>query len=370
MLLSDGTIIKGKGFGAPKRVTGESVFNTGMVGYTEALTDPSYGGQILCFTYPLIGNYGVPKYENKDEYGFPKYFESNKIQARGTIIHELCEKPSHWASAKNLNEWLLEEDIPGICDVDTRFLTQKIRTHGVMMSILETSEKPIDISELKNSLQETKTYEQMNLVEEVTDRNFNTIGNQYHNTIVVIDCGIKNGILRNLVKKGFKVVRVRYDTPIKDIISHKPVGIVVSNGPGDPKTCSSTIKTIKEIIEMNIPLLGICLGHQLIALALEGDTYKMKYGHRGQNKACIEIPSNRSYITSQNHGYSVDEKSIEGIGLKKWFVNADDNTIEGMKHENKSCLAVQFHPEATPGPYDTEFIFDEFRSMILKEVKL
>ena len=366
LLLRDGTVFRGKGFGSPKKVVGEVVFNTGMVGYTETLTDPSYRGQILCFTYPMIGNYGVPSYEHVEDDGFPTFFESNRIQSLGVIVHDLCVSPNHWRSTKSFNDWLVEEDIPGIHGVDTRTLTKKLRMHGVMMGILEISEKGIDEKRLVEELGSSKSYDELNLVEEVSVHGSNSFGLENKPTIVLIDCGVKYGIIRNLLARGFRVIRVRYDSSSSEILSHNPIGVVVSNGPGDPKMCTSTIKTIREVLEMNVPTLGICLGNQLLALALGGETFKLKYGHRGQNKPCVDLSSGLSYVTSQNHGYSVDPQSLPGTGLETWFVNADDQTIEGIKHESKPCLAVQFHPEASPGPYDTGFVFDIFQSMIVR----
>ncbi len=336
-----------------------------MVGYTEALTDPSYRGQILCFTYPLIGNYGVPSYERVGKEGLPSNFESDRIQVSGVIAHELCKTPNHWASVKSLHEWVLGEDVPGIWGVDTRSLTQKLRVHGVMMGVLEVSENDVDVSSLQEELESSKSYGELNFVEEVS-KGGEVFGGDHLPPVVLVDCGVKYGILRNLLMRGFRVIRVRYDASSSEILSHKPLGVVVSNGPGDPKLCTPTIKAIKELVDVNVPMLGICLGHQLLALALGGDTYKLKYGHRGQNKPCVDVSTGLSYVTSQNHGYSVDPKSLEGTGLGVWFVNADDRTVEGVKHMSKPCLAVQFHPEASPGPYDTAFVFDVFSRMLLR----
>ncbi|MBI2185436.1 MAG: glutamine-hydrolyzing carbamoyl-phosphate synthase small subunit [Thaumarchaeota archaeon] len=365
LLLQDGTVFHGKGFGHPKKTIGEVVFNTGMVGYTEALTDPSYKGQLLTFTYPLIGNYGVPTYSAKDEHGIPINFESDRIQTQAAIIHELCETPSHWASTKSLDAWLNEEGIPGISAIDTRALTKKLRVHGVMMGALEVSPDPIDLESLKKTLSEAKAYGEQDFVREVSCTSPITYG-KGRKTVAVIDCGVKYGIIRQLVTRGFNVTRFPYDTPADTILSHHPDGVLVSNGPGDPKTCSATVRTVSALLESGLPVLGICLGVQIIALALGGETYKLKFGHRGQNKPCTDLETGLSYVTSQNHGYAVQPDSLPDTGLKTWFINADDCSIEGLKHDSKPCIAVQFHPEASPGPYDTSFVFDDFREMVIE----
>ncbi|MBI4258366.1 MAG: carbamoyl phosphate synthase small subunit, partial [Thaumarchaeota archaeon] len=242
LLLQDGTVFHGQGFGYPKRTIGEVVFNTGMVGYTEALTDPSYRGQLLTFTYPLIGNYGVPPYSDKDEYNLPTHFESDRIQTSAAIIHELCDTPSHWASARNFDSWLREEEIPGITSIDTRALTKKLRVNGVMMGILEVSEEPIDLESMKKALSKAKTYDEQDLVKEVSCPSPLSYG-EGKRTVALIDCGAKNGIIRQLVRRGFNVIRLPYNLDADKILSHDPDGIVVSNGPGDPKNCQETVKT-------------------------------------------------------------------------------------------------------------------------------
>jgi len=364
-VLQDGTRIYGEGFGYPCRVIGEVVFNTGMVGYTESMSDPSYCGQILCFTYPLIGNYGVPSYDSRDEFNFPIFFESEKIQVSGVIVHELCEQPSHWRSVKSFDQWLYEEKVPGISGVDTRELTKKLRMYGVMMGALEVSEEEIDVDALEEELRSSRSYSEMNLVKNVTV-DHPVIHENGDVRAVMIDCGVKYSIIRRLLDRRLTVVRLPYDADIEDVLSYKPDAIVISNGPGDPKACSKTIATVKEIVRTKLPILGICLGVQILTLALGGDTYKLKYGHRGQNKPCIEVETGRSYVTSQNHGYAVNPESLKSTGLEVWFVNSDDRTVEGVKHKDKPCLAVQFHPEAAPGPYDTSFVFDIFSKMVKK----
>ncbi|HEY4699569.1 MAG TPA: glutamine-hydrolyzing carbamoyl-phosphate synthase small subunit [Nitrososphaerales archaeon] len=359
LALDDGTIFRGFGLGFPSRKVGEVVFNTGMVGYTESLTDPSYCGQILCFTYPLIGNYGVPNPSLKDNYGLPIGFESDNLQISGVIMHELCNTPEHWASIMSLDEWLKNGEVPGICGIDTRELTKKIRTHGVMMGVLDVSEEMLTDNELLNLIKKSQNYEEINFIENVSVKEPILYGNG-ENVVVLIDCGVKINIIRELLRRDCKVIRVPYNMSSKDILKYNPKGVIVSNGPGNPKLCTRTVKTVQELFETNVPMLGICLGTQIIALALGGNTFKLKYGHRGQNKPCLDMLSGKGYVTSQNHGYSVDIDSLDNTGLRPWFINADDKTCEGLIHENGKCISVQFHPEASPGPYDTEYVFDEF----------
>jgi carbamoyl-phosphate synthase small subunit len=360
LVLEDGSHFVGQGFGAVKKVSGEVVFSTSMVGYPEALTDPSYKSQILTLTYPLIGNYGVPPLDT--ELGIPIYFESDGIKATGLVIHELCEKPYHWASTKTLDEWLRSEDVPGICGIDTRKLTKKLRIEGVMLGILqvyEEGEEP-NIEKLLKEAEKIPDPNLKDLVGEVTIKEpiwHETGGNK---AVVLIDCGVKYGILRNLLKRGLNVVRVPYNFSAKEIMEYNPSGVIISNGPGDPKKCVKTIDCVRELIEEDIPIMGICLGAQILTLALGGDTYKMRYGHRSQNQPVIDLVTNRCFITTQNHGYAVNLDSVYGTSLKVWFMNANDKTVEGVKHKSKPAFAFQWHPEASPGPYDTEFLFDEF----------
>lgn len=363
LALEDGTIFRGKGFGSIEKTSGEVVFSTSMVGYPEALTDPSYKGQILTLTYPLIGNYGVPPLDL--DYNIPLYFESEKIQPRGLVIHELCEKPYHWASTKTLNKWLLDEEIPGISGVDTRHLTKKLRTHGVMLGILEVYEAENEPS-IDSILKEVKHISDPNLTDLVkqvsvkTPVEYDAKGNH---TIVLIDCGVKYSIIRNLLKRGINVIRVPYDFSAKEVMEYKPDGVFLSNGPGDPKNCVNTIECINELSE-KVPLMGICLGAQILTLALGGDTYKLKYGHRSQNQPALDLITNRCYITTQNHGYAIKKESLAKTPLKAWFMNPNDKTVEGVKHESKPVFAVQWHPEAAPGPYDTEFLFETFLKLM------
>jgi len=368
LLLEDGSLFTGKGFGYKCTRVGEVVFTTGMVGYPEALTDPSYKGQILCFTYPLIGNYGVPSYAMVDEFGLPVHFESWSIQVSGLIVHEVCWSPSHWSSRKILHEWLHEEKVPGIYGIDTRRLVKKLREKGVMMGVLKVydiREEEPDIDALWQMLESSLRYDQIDFVKLVSVKKpVLHKADDDKGLVVLIDCGVKLNIVRSLLRRGYSILRVPYDYPADKIMEFNPIGVVVSNGPGDPKLCKSTIKCIKDLVEYKIPTLGICLGNQLISLALGGDTYKLPYGHRGQNKPCIDLLTRRCYVTSQNHGYAVDPVSLKETGLKVWFLNADDKTVEGVRHEELPIIATQFHPEAYPGPNDTSWIFDYFVKLV------
>ena len=363
LIFDDGTVLDGVGFGFQTTVVGEIVFNTGMVGYTETLTDPSYCGQILTLTYPLIGNYGVPSYETKDKDGIPKHFESEKIQVRGLVIHELSLVASHWNMSMTLDEWLYKEKIPGIMGIDTRSLTKKLRNNGVMMAALVVSDKEIDVEEIKHKLSSTTNYNSEQFMEQVSTKSHHVFGEE-KKSVVVIDTGVKNAILRNIRNIGYKVIKVPWNTPIEKILSYKPKGVVISNGPGDPQKCLDTITTAKSLIEKNIPTLGICLGAQIIGLAGNATTYKLKYGHRGQNKPCLNLDNNQVYVTSQNHGYCIDPESLKDSQFDLWFKNTDDKTVEGIKHKKQKCIAVQFHPEASPGPYDCKFVFEELKNLM------
>jgi carbamoyl-phosphate synthase small subunit len=354
LALEDGTILQGGGFGAPTRVTGEVVFNTGMVGYVESLTDPSYYGQILVQTYPLIGNYGVPK---KMDFG---PMESNGIQVKGYAITDLCKTPSHWSSVKSLSDWLAEQRKPGIFGIDTRELTKRLRTKGTMLGILEVSEEEPDTERISQEIKHIEDPNQSDLVREVSVKRSTTCGDSLGPAIALIDCGVKYGIIRSLLDKGCRVTRFPYDSSESEILKSHPDGIVVSNGPGDPKLCKATIKVLHGLIESGTPLLGICLGLQLIALAEGADTYKMKFGHRGQNHPCLDLRSGKAWITSQNHGYAVDDASLSGTQFATSLNHINDGTVEGIQHQSYPVHAVQFHPEASPGPTEAGAIFNEF----------
>jgi len=360
LVLADGTFVKGVGFGSIKKVSGEVVFNTGMVGYPESITDPSYKGQILMQTYPLIGNYGV----------CPDHFESDGPKIEGYVIHELCREPSHWASKKSLDDWFVETGIPGIERVDTRMLTEKIRIYGVILGILwvyKRGEGP-DSDEILKEAKRIPDPNKIDLVAEVATKEVKTFNVNGKYNVVFIDCGVKQNSIRNMLSKNLKVTLVPPNTTADKILDMKPDGIAVSNGPGDPKMVPYVIKTLKELTETDIPIMGICLGNQLLALALGGDTYKLKFGHRGQNHPCIDLETEKCYITSQNHGYAVKAESLKGTGLKVTWINANDKTVEGLTHTKKPIFAVQFHPEAGPGPQDTQFLFDRFLESMKEHV--
>ena len=365
LIFDDGTVIDGEGFGFPTTAFGEIVFNTGMVGYTEALTDPSYNGQLLTLTYPLVGNYGIPDPAITDEDGISKYFESDKIQIRGLIIHELSLTASHWNLSMTLDEWMYNEKIPGISGIDTRALTVKLSNSGVMMGALVVSDSEIDVEEVKKQLASATHYDSEQFMDEVSTKQEKTFGTE-EQTVVIVDTGAKNAIIRNVREIGYKAILVPWDTPYEKIMSYNPKGVVLSSGPGDPQKCPDTITAVKKLIENNVPTLGICLGAQIIGIAGNTDTYKLKYGHRGQNKPCINLENNQVYVTSQNHGYGIKPESLEKSDFKLWFTNADDKTVEGIKHKTQNCIAVQFHPEASPGPFDCKYVFDELRKLMEK----
>ena len=350
------------GFGYSGLTFGEIVFNTGMVGYTETLTDPSYSGQIVTLTYPLVGNYGVPDPTLRVD-GVSRFFESNKIQVRGLVVHELSLMASHWNLSMTLDEWLYNEKIQGISGIDTRELTKKLRDAGVMMSALAVSENEIDENDVKNKLKSAPNYNDEKFMNSVSTKHVEKFGSGSKN-VVLIDTGTKNAIIRNIHDLGYNIVKVPWNTSIDEILKHKPRGVVISNGPGDPDNCPETISTAKSLIEKNIPTLGICLGAQILASAGGARTYKLKYGHRGQNKPCVNLDNNQVYVTSQNHGYCISPDSLNNSEFDLWFSNVDDKTVEGIKHQNKKCIAVQFHPEASPGPYDCKFIFDELKNLM------
>lgn len=352
LVLEDGTFLNGVGFGATKKVSGEVVFNTGMVGYVEAITDPSYHGQILMQTYPLIGNYGV----------CPDNFESDGPKIQGYVIHELCRNPSHWASKFTLDEWLENTGIPGIEQVDTRMLTKKIRVSGTMLGILQVyAEHDIpDLDALKEEAKHIPDPNKRHLAYEVATNYVKKIDVGGDANIVLIDCGVKQSIVKNLIERKFNVIVVPPKTSAKEILAMNPIGVVISNGPGDPKLCENVIEATCQLVKSKMPILGICLGLEILALCFGGDTYKLKFGHRGQNHTCIDVQSKRCYITSQNHGYAVNETSLKDTGLYVTFINANDKTVEGIAHSTLPVSGVQFHPEASPGPNDVSYLFDQF----------
>ncbi|MBO48989.1 MAG: carbamoyl-phosphate synthase small subunit [Candidatus Nitrosopelagicus sp.] len=365
LILSDGTVLDGMGFGYSTTVFGEIVFNTGMVGYTEALTDPSYNGQILTLTYPLVGNYGIPDLDAVDEDGISKFFESDMMQIRGLVIHELSQTASHWNLKMTLDEWMFNEKVPGISGIDTRAITKKLTSSGVMMAALVVSDEEIDTEKIKNELASITTYTSEKFMDTVSTKEEKIYGTE-NQSVVVIDTGAKNAIVRNVRELGYKAIVVPWNTPYEKVMSYNPKGVVLSSGPGDPQNCPDTIDTAKKLIENNVPTLGICLGAQIIGIAGNTETYKLKYGHRGQNKPCVNLETNQVFVTSQNHGYGIKPESLEKSDFKLWFANADDDTVEGIKHKTQSCIAVQFHPEAAPGPFDCKYVFDELKKLMEK----
>jgi len=352
LVLEDGSEYSGFCFGKARSQAGEVVFSTGMGGYTQTLTDPGLRGQILVSTYPLIGNCGVPFKKEMlcDKHGIPLHFESENIQASGFVISDLCEDPSHYASDCTLSEWLDNGNIPGIFGIDTRALTMRLRESGVMRGkiLVEGSrDVTLDSGVLAHpveevSSQEVKTYKPAESGKQVR--------------IALVDCGVKASVLRSLLARNAEVIRVPWNHDLSGI---EYDGLFISNGPGDPKKCGKTIAMIRKAFAVGKPIFGICIGSQIMALAAGADTYKLPYGHRGQNQPCVEAGTSRCYITSQNHGYAVRGDTLPR-GWEAWFTNANDGTVEGIRSLKHPFSAVQFHPDGCPGPKDTDFLVDRF----------
>ena len=366
LILADGTVFEGKSIGAQGKTIGETVFTTGMTGYLETLTDPSYFGQIVTQTFPLIGNYGV----------IPSDAESMQSWVRGYIVREICDLPNNFRCQKTLDEYLKEQNIVGICGIDTRALTKKLRESGVMNGMLLSGNEADAFSDevLINYIEEIKQYKIRLAVEsvsiskkDITNSN-NLEKNKSNNKVkkvVLWDFGAKANIARELCKRGCEIITVPYDTSAKEITDINPDGIMLSNGPGDPSDNTKIIQEIAKLCESNIPIFGICLGHQLLALARGATTSKLKYGHRGGNHPVKNLETGRVYITSQNHGYAVEAQSLPSFA-KMSFMNVNDGTCEGVKYCDIPAFSVQFHPEACGGPKDTNFLFDDFIKLMEK----
>jgi carbamoyl-phosphate synthase small subunit len=365
LVLEDGTVFGGVRFGGDAPVAGEVVFNTGMTGYPETLTDPSYRGQILIMTYPLAGNYGVPPYA-EDDSGLPRGFESSRIQVAALVVSEHSERYSHHLAARSLDAWLGEAGVPGLHTVDTRAVTKRLRSRGTMLGRIE-------LGGGQPELFDPNATHLVQAVSPTEERVFGG-GDGRRPRVVLVDCGCKTSIVRCLIERGLEVIAVPHD---HYFLNHDFDGLVISNGPGDPQMCGATVKNVERALAVGKPILGICLGHQVLGLAIGGETYKLKFGHRSQNQPCVEVGGNgeegaaekrRCYVTAQNHGYA-----LRGEGLPEdwrvWFHNANDRTVEGIRHTSKPFFGVQFHPEARPGPVDTAWIFDDFVSHVKRGMR-
>ena len=377
LVLSDGTEFEGISFGADRSAAGEAVFNTGMVGYPEAMTDPSYKGQILALTYPLIGNYGVPA--PREENGVDTAFESGKIHISALIVSEYSQSYSHWNAARSLSDWLKSENVPALCGIDTRKLTKILREKGAMLGkviikgdvefydpnaddlVAQVSiKKPREHSPMKGSPAHGIPVHPPRNIPIGNSKKIPQEDGEKSPKIILVDCGMKNNMVTCLTQRGATVLRVPYDY---DFTKEDYDGLFLSNGPGDPKMCNATINNVRKAIEIGKPIFGVCLGNQLLCLAAGGNTYKLRYGHRSQNQPCIQKGTKRCFITTQNHGFAVDRASLGGE-WEEYFVNANDSTNEGIRHRTKPFMSVQFHPEAKPGPVDAEVLFDDFMRMV------
>ena len=344
--LENGMVFKGYSFGYAGPCDGEVVFSTSMVGYPESLTDPSYSGQILCMTYPLIGNYGVPA-DGDDQYGISRNFESDRIHVRGLVISDYSFCYSHWKATRSLDEWLKSQKIPGIYGIDTRELTKVLREHGSMLGII-----------VPDGVEKDFPIEDPNLVNQVALVSCKEVirYGSGEKKVVLVDCGVKNNILRCFIRRGVELIRVPWDY---DFTGMDYDGLFISNGPGNPALCTATVGHIRKALEGDRPIFGICMGNQLLSVAGGASTYKLKYGHRSHNQPVRMAGSNKCFVTSQNHGFAVDNSTL-GPDWEPLFINMNDGTNEGIRHKTKPFFSAQFHPEATSGPTDTEFLFDEF----------
>ena len=347
--LSDGTEFHGKSFGYEQPVAGEVVFNTAMMGYPETLTDPSYAGQLLTMTFPLVGNYGVPPFTFDKQTGLPDFMESDRIYASALIVSDYSEQYSHWNAVESLGEWLQREKVPGITGIDTRELTKVLREHGVMMGKILFDDEPNNVPEAD--------YEGVNFVDRVSVKEIVRYNEGAGRKVVLVDCGVKANIIRELIQRGVEVVRVPWNYDYTDMEFD---GLFLANGPGDPDMCSEAVEIIrKQMSRSRKPICGICMGNQLLSKAAGATIYKLKYGHRGHNQPVRMVGTQKCFITSQNHGYAVDARTLD----KDWeelFVNMNDASNEGIRHKENPWFSSQFHPEACSGPVDTEFMFDKF----------
>ena len=355
LVLQDGTTFKGKSFGYEKPVTGEVVFNTAMMGYPESLTDPSYAGQMMTLTYPLVGNYGVPPF-TVEENGIATFMESDKIYASALIVSDYSTEYSHWNACESLDEWLKREKVPGVTGIDTRQLTKVLREHGVMMGKIIYDEEMRN-EELGIRNDDYSDYGSINWVARVSCKDIIRYNEGAGRKVVLVDCGVKNNIIRCLIKRGVEVIRVPWNY---DYTEMEFDGLFLANGPGDPDMCVDAVEVLKKQMSASRkPICGICMGNQLMAKAGGATIYKLKYGHRSHNQPVREIGTNRCYVTSQNHGYAVDAATL-GNDWRELFVNMNDGSNEGIRHLSNPWFSSQFHPEACSGPVDTEFMFDRF----------
>ncbi|WEW56558.1 Multifunctional pyrimidine synthesis protein CAD [Emydomyces testavorans] len=357
--IRDGPVFHGKSFGAQKNISGEAVFTTSLVGYPESLSDPSYRGQILVFTQPLIGNYGVPSAE-KDENGLLKYFESPSLQAVGVVVADVAEKYSHWTAVESLGEWCIREGVPAISGVDTRAIVTYLREQGSSLARITVGEE-YDADQDEAFVDP----EQINLVAKVSTKAPFHITGSSNAHVAVIDCGVKENILRSIVNRGASITVFPFDFPIQKVAHHFD-GVFISNGPGDPTHCQKTVYNLRKLMETSqLPVMGICLGHQLLALAAGARTIKLKYGNRAHNIPALDLTTGRCHITSQNHGYAVDAYTLPS-DWKPYFINLNDSSNEGMIHKSRPIFSTQFHPEAKGGPLDSSYLFDIYLDSVQK----
>lgn len=353
LILDDGSQFHGKSFGYDKPVAGEVVFNTAMMGYPESLTDPSYAGQLMALTYPLVGNYGVPPF-TIEENGIPTFMESSRIWAEAIICSDYSTEYSHWNAKESLADWLKREHIPGITGIDTRELTKVLREHGVMMGKIVFDDEPSNIP--------TANYSGVNFVDKVSCKEIIRYNEGAGKKVVLVDCGVKANIIRCLLNRGVEVIRVPWNYDFNDMEFD---GLFLANGPGDPDTCEAAVANIRKFLANPKvrPCMGICMGNQLLSKAAGATIYKLKYGHRSHNQPVRMVGTNKCFITSQNHGYAVDSDTL-GADWEPLFVNMNDNSNEGVRHKTNPWFSAQFHPEAASGPVDTEFLFDDFVKLL------